>query len=380
MQVFEGHSEDADSKRAVSEAIKDWPVDDAQQPEIIFVFHSTKQNSQKIAQILSERFPNSIITGCTTAGEWRTGHYQSQSLVLTGILSSKIHWALEVIESLDDFNAATASHIYNALLEKLDVRRSDLTPKRHFCIGLIDGMTGLDGAAVAAMANELGNVPFLGGIAGDDLKFEKTYVIANGTAISGGAVFILAESDEPFKCIKHQHFVPGNIDMVISKADELERKVLRLDGKPAAAHYARLLGLKVEELNFQVFSDHPLIYVYGGEPYVRSIQSVGDDGSLIFYCAIEEGMVLNLCEHRDMASELKQSASGMVDDSGKAKLLFMCNCVFRSLEAEGQAQSQILARHVATVASHVIGFNTYGELWNGLHINQTLVALALGRE
>lgn len=380
MQVFDGCSESKNSEQAVIEATKGWPVHRNESPEIIFVFHSTEQNSQEVAQALNERFPDSLIAGCTTAGEWRTGVHQSQSLVLTGISSPKVRWALEVVDSLDDFNEITAKHVYDSLLTKLQIDRSDLTPKRHFCIGLIDGMSGLDGAAVVSMANELGNVPFLGGIAGDDFKFERTYIIANGSTISGGDAFILAESDEPFKCFKHQHFVLGETDMVITKASEAERKVLRLDGKPAAEYYANLIGYKVEDLDFQAFSEHPVIYSYGGEFYVRTITKANEDGSLTFYCAIEEGMVLNLCEHKDMVDELEESIAEVVEGSGKAKLLLMCNCCFRTLESDGKRQSQELAKHASTVASHVIGFDTYGELWNGLHINQTLVALALGRE
>jgi len=380
MLILEGSSKDLDSNAAVAEASKDWPNDVSQAPEIIFAFHSTNQNSQEIAQALSKRFPSSLIAGCTTAGEWINAVHQRYSLVLTGISSSKIRWSLELVDSLDDFTPTSARQVFDALLTKLNVERSDLTPKRHFCIGLIDGMTGADGAAVATMADELGNVPFLGGVAADDFNFAQTHIIANGSSVSGGAVFILAESDEPFKRFKHQHFVPGLIDMVITKADEGNRKVIRLNGKPAAQHYAELIGYKVDDLTFQVFSEHPVIYRYGGESYVRTITSANEDGSLTFYCTIEEGMVLNLCEHKDMVNELEDSIAELVEGEGKAKLLFMCNCSFRALEAEGKKQNQQLAKHAAVAANHMIGFDTYGELWNGLHMNQTLVGLALGKE
>jgi len=380
MQVFEGHSSQHHAEIAIEESTQHWNNDGICNPDIIFAFHSSKQNPEEIATTLARHYPDSLIVGCTTAGEWRTGCYQTQSLILLAITSSKIRWATELVESLEDFNEHTASLAYNALLRKLNIVRSDLTPKRHFCIGLVDGIKGLDGSAVAAMANELGNIPFLGGMAGDDLLFEQTHIIANGRVVSGGAVFILAESDEPFKCIKHQHFVPGNINMTITRADETERRVMRLDGKPAAKRYADLLGLGIEDLGFQTFSEHPVIYRYGNESYVRSIQKANSDGSLTFYCAIEEGMVLNLCEHRDITQELDRSISELRGSTEKAQLMLMCNCVFRSLESEAKNQSQALANHAGELARHAVGFNTYGELWNGLHINQTLVALILGRE
>jgi len=378
MQVFEGHSLLTDAVAAVDEAISDW--DKAVRPDIIFAFHSTKQDPHLVAKVLRERFPDALIAGGTTAGEWRTGNYQKSSLVLTSISSPNIRWSLDVVEDIVDITEKTATDVFRNLLTKLDITPSDLRPNRHFCIGLVDGVRGLDGSAVAAMANQLGNVPFLGGNMADDLKFTETFVMANGRAISGGGVFVLAECDEPFKPFKHQHFVPGDVDMVISRAVESERKVLRLDGKPAAEHYAKLIGYAVEDLCFQVFSDHPVIYRYGDENYVRTITSANDDGSLTFYCAIEEGMVLNLCKQKDMSAELEEQISGLVEDGGEASLLLVCNCSFRGLEAEGKSLSQDLAKHVTRAAKHVMGFDSYGELWNGLHINQTLVGLAIGRE
>jgi len=378
MQVFEGYSSLTDAAAAVDEAISDW--DQSAKPDMIFVFHSTKQNPHEIAKVLSTRFPSALIAGGTTAGEWITGSYQRASLVLTSIASPKIRWSLRVVEDLKAFTEQTAADVFYHLLKKLDITPSDLRPNRHFCIGFIDGVSGLDGSAVAAMSNQLGNVPFLGGNVADDLQFKETFVIANDRAISGGGVFVLAECDEPFQPFKHQHFVPGDVDMVITRVVESERKVLRLDGKPAAEHYAKLIGYAVEDLCFQVFSDHPVIYRYGDESYVRTITSANEDGSLTFYCAIEEGMVLNLCKQKDMSGELEQQISHLVEGDGEASLLLVCNCSFRGLEAEGKALSQDLAKHVTRAAKHVVGFDTYGELWNGLHINQTLVGLAIGRE
>ncbi|GAV19416.1 hypothetical protein MMIC_P0350 [Mariprofundus micogutta] len=380
MQVYDGYSKHADAVEAISEATSNWPDVVMFKPDVIFVFHSTAQDPHTVAAELSKRFPKALIAGSTSAGEWTSGSYQNGTLVLLAITSDKIRWTYSVVESLSDFSEEGAQEVYNQLLEGMQIDRSDLRSDQHFCIGFVDGMAGVDGRAVAAISSQLGNIPFLGGCAGDDLKFEKTHVIANGKAYSGGAVFLLAESELPFRRIKHQHFVPGTKDVVITKANESERKVLRLDGMPAADYYAELLGKQVGELDFQVFSDHPVMYRYAGENYVRSITSANDDGSLTFYCAIEEGMVLNLCQHQDMVEELDSSMNELVDEIGQAEVLFMCNCVFRSLEAEGKKQSQALAEHASIAAKHVIGFDTYGELWDGLHINQTLVGLALGHE
>jgi len=380
MQVCEGYSQQGDAADAIAEATSGWPEGSSFVPEMIFVFHSMAQDTDAVTLELSARFPGALIAGCTTAGEWSSGRHHNGALVLTAIASPNIRWSIHVVESLANFSAESARIVYDSLLGQLQIDRSDLTPKRHFCIGLTDGIAGVDGSAVAEMGAELGNVPFLGGVAGDDLKFEKTYVIANDQAYAGGAVFIFAESEIPFRQIKHQHFIPGEHEVVITSAIEPDRKVLKLDGMPAAERYAQLIGCKVKDLDFQMFSEHPLIYHYGNDDYVRTIFSADDDGSLSFYCTIEEGMVLNLCEHRDMTFELNKEMKNLLQDHGHVQLLFLCNCSFRSLEAEGKNLNQGLAEITGSVAEHVVGFDTYGELWNGLHVNQTMVALAIGFE
>lgn len=378
MKVFNGSSNENDARKAVIEATAEWPIIESKHPEMIFVFHSSRQDSDEISRALAERFPNSLIAGCTSAGEWQTGIHQTQSLILSGISSTNIRWALEVVESLDEFDEEIARNIYKTLLGKLGVEPIDVTPENLFCIGFTDGWKGVDGSIIATMSNVLGNVPFLGGVAGDDFLLVNTYVIANESAISGGAVFILAESDEPFSIFEHQQFVPGSKEMVITEANVAEKRVYHMDGKPAAKYFANLICKTVEELNFQVFAENPVISLHGRESYVRTIYKSNEDGSLTFCCTIEEGMVLHLCEQRDMVSEMKRCVSELINKSGKGKLLMIFNSSCRAFEAETKKQNRELAMLMADAASHVVGFDTYEEQWNGLQMNQNLVGLSIG--
>jgi len=375
MKVLEGTSNHSDASMAVSEAVSLW--DNRFTPEILFVFHSTRQDPSVVSSALAERFPKSLIVGATTAGEWVNGKHQHGSLALLAIASSDIRWAVEVADHLDQFNAEDCSRLCENLLGKLDVSFADLSPKRHFCLSFFDGLSKCEESVISMLSAELGDIPLLGGSAGDDLKFEKTFVLANGKALQNAALFVLAETKLPFKTIKHQHFIPGEVDTIITKADVAERVVYHLDGMPAAQRYAALLDLQVEELNAAVFSEHPLIYQHQRECYVRSISQVGENNSLIFYCAIEEGMILNLCSHQDMVQQLEYTLHESGELPEQPALMLVCNCILRRLEAESHNSIQDLARVLQHSSKHVFGFDTYGEQWQGLHINQTMVALAL---
>jgi hypothetical protein len=113
-----------------------------------------------------------------------------------------------------------------------------------------------------------------------------------------------------------------------------------------------------------------------GANYVRSIQKVNPDGSLKFYCAIERGVVLRVAKGIDLVANLEGALSQVRAQIGPPQLVLTCDCILRKLEIaeEGldEAVSDLLRRNNA------VGFNTYGEQFCGVHVNQTLTAIALG--
>lgn len=375
MTIHDGFSDNVHVRIAIEEATKLW--DDGFMPDILFAFHSTRQDSAALSTGLAEYFPDCLIVGSSTAGEWMNSRHQHDTLVLSGICKPEIRWSVAVAEQLDQFDDHDADRLCNSLLNQLGIHFTDLNPEHYFCLSLIDGLSKCEENIISMISTRLANTPLLGGSAGDDLKFENTYVLANGKSYQNAAVFVLAESRLPFKAIKHQHFVTGEVETIITRADISERIVYHLDGIPAAERYAQLLGLEVEDLDVNVFSIHPLIYQHQRECYVRSIAQVGEQNSLVFYCAIEEGMILNLCSHQDMIQQFSRAMDEINNPPGKINLMFVFNCILRRLEAESIDIIQDLADKVGAVSSHTIGFDTYGEQWNGLHINQTLVALAI---
>ena len=54
-----------------------------------------------------------------------------------------------------------------------------------------------------------------------------------------------------------------------------------------------------------------------------------------------------------------------------------CDCFLRRLEIENDGGVESVATLLRQ--QRVIGFNTYGEQFNGMHINQTFTGVAIGR-
>jgi hypothetical protein len=109
---------------------------------------------------------------------------------------------------------------------------------------------------------------------------------------------------------------------------------------------------------------------------VRSIQKANPDGSLTFYCAIDEGLVLRVVRGVDLLGNLEHAFDNLRTSVGPLQMVIACDCVLRNLEI---AQSG-LKESVGAVLhqNNVVGFSTYGEQFRGVHVNQTLTGIAFG--
>jgi hypothetical protein len=241
---------------------------------------------------------------------------------------------------------------------------------------LIDGLSVREEPVAHALQYALGKIPLIGGSAGDDQKFEKTFIYSDGRFHSDSAVLILINTTLPFRIFKTQHFVPTDKRLVVTEADTAKRIVKEINGLPAAEEYARLVGIDVHELNPMRFAASPVVVVINGIDYVRSIQKANPDGSLTFFCAIEEGLVLRIAHGLDLVNNLGQTFDKIREEIGPPQLVFGCDCILRNLEIIQNGLKdrveEILQRN------NTIGFSSYGEQFHGVHINQTLTGIAIG--
>ncbi|MEO1613295.1 MAG: FIST N-terminal domain-containing protein, partial [Pseudomonadota bacterium] len=259
-----------------------------------------------------------------------------------------------------------------AALSSLRIARPDWTSD--FACLLVDGLSLKEDQLAAALAAALGPTPFFGGSAGDGLRFQSTKVLADGTVRGDAAVAVLVRSSCPFQIFKIDHHAPTDVKMVVTAADPERRIVSEINAEPAAAEYARILGKDPGQLTPFFFAAHPLLVQIGGQKHVRSIQRVRDDGALVFFSAIDEGVVLTVAEAGDIAAHLDESLHALGRDRAPEAIIGF-DCILRRLEAE---QSQAAGAVSRCFSRHgVVGFNTYGEQINGAHVNQTLTGIAV---
>jgi hypothetical protein len=345
-------------------------LDDADLSAVL-IFVSSGYRLDRLGSALEHGFSVPVF-GCTTAGNIGPGGYLHNGIQAVGIIGQSIAVQIHLIAPLNQCQSLVA-----------DLgRRIDGTPSkpgaRRFGLLLVDGLARLEERLASALHHCLPEIPMIGGSAGDDLLFEHTFVFADGRFIENAAIFALFETTLPFAAIKFHHFVPGDDLLVITEADAQTRTVQEINGEPAALAYASHLGLSIGALSPAVFSRSPLMLKLGNEHYVRSIQCCNDDLSLTFYCAIAKGIVVRIGRAVSPEAAFEQAFAAVRRTVPKPGLVIGCDCILRRLEFEQEGSERqiggLLEKH------KVIGFSTFGEQFNALHMNQTFTGLAIGGE
>ena len=365
MNIFTAYSVETDVNLAVQE-IKQQIGNT--QPKLILFFASSNYNPQEISGKMQEAFGNVMTFGCTTSGEIVTGKVLKNSVVAMALNSNIISdYKVLFASKIKEGNPVKDS--FKLFEEHFGEKMMDMDPKKYVGIILADGLSGAEEKLMEKIG-DLTNLTFIGGSAGDDLKFKETFVFAGGKAMTDSAILALLKPAAKFDFIKTQSFSELSSKLIATKVNEEKREVLEFNNKPAVQAYAEALGLKPEEIA-NSFMHNPIGLMVDQEPYVRSPQQVKGD-SILFYCNIKQGMDFSLLESKDIISDTQKALDDKVKEMSGISGIINFHCILRALELEQKGLSGKYGEIFKDIPT--IGFSTYGEEFIG-HINQTSTIL-----
>ncbi|GAC1311893.1 MAG: FIST N-terminal domain-containing protein [Vulcanimicrobiaceae bacterium] len=350
-------------------------IGEARAGAVIF-FCSARYDLDALARALEREFEGTELIGCSTAGEIAPDGYADGALVGLSLARDDYATVAGHIDDLSVTSLVRVCDLVQALLRRLLVRAPGANATNTFAILLIDGLSGVEEPVLSAIARELGEIAIVGGSAGDNLRFRETVIFHDGDFRTSSAVLMLVHTWLPFEVFKTQHIVSSDVKMVVTEADPVRRVVTEINAEPASDEYARLVELEGRPLAPMLLATHPLQVRVGGDDYTRSIRNVNDDGSLTFYCAIDEGIVLSAGRGIDLVADLGRLFSQLADTVGPPSAILGFDCIFRRLELKERRLESTASRLLR--ANNVVGFSTYGEQYHAMHLNQTFSGVALG--
>ena len=356
-------------------------------PAFAFVWFSpTRHEAAEIVERLGRLAPTLAFGGCSTSGEITPDGLQEHGIVALLLPREHFRVSLSALEEVQTLGMeAIARHALEHRVRFLDgptcpsdgtATPLDPAPEKVFGLCLIDGLVYAEEAVMTALDRGLDGIPMIGGSAGDDLAFRRTEQILPGRVIRRGALLALIECRLPFRLYTDNSFVPTDHRLVVTASDPDRRIVHEFNAEPAADAYARAIGVDTASLDARTFASHVLVVRIGGEHYCRSIQRLGADGSLIFFCAIDDGLVLTVARSEGMVRSSRRAIERIEAEIGPTGTLFGFDCVYRRLDARHRGiteRAETLYRDKGFV-----GFNTYGEQFRSMHINQTFTGVAIG--
>ncbi len=309
---------------------------------------------------LNAHYPNSVVIGCSTAGEIFGDEIHDHSLAVAVAKFDKTRLCAETFQVSSPQESVSIGR-------KIARRLADVELKAIFVLS--DGLQVNGSALTQGLAAELEpHVVVTGGLAADADRFEGTWVLHEGKPTSGliTAVGFYGEA------LQVGHGSGGGWDIfgpdrlvTRSKANVL----LELDGKPALALYKSYLGELADQLPssgllFPLAIRTPL----GQDDVVRTILAVdASEQSLTFAGDIPEGATVRLMHaNMDRLIEGASSAAEGTDmhlGDDQDLLAVAISCVGRRLVLKDRCEEEVEAvLEVFPPNIHLIGYYSYGEI------------------
>ena len=336
-------------------------------PVAVIFFASSRYDPTGISSAMKNAFPDATVIGCSTAGEIVTGRMLQNSVVAMAFESDAIAGIASDVIDLQD--RQSPAKVVIGLAEKFGSNPLDLSIDQYVGMILIDGLS-LAEERIMEKIGDLVNITVIGGSAGDDLAFQKTWVYLDGKAYPNSAILTLIKPGCKFDVIKTQSFCGMNKKLVPTAVDEDIRRVQEFNGKPAVTAYAEALGLNEADIESQ-FMIHPVGLMSDDEPYVRAPHRI-EGKSIFFHCQIRENIELEVLSPTDIIEETRKALVSMEKKVGKIQGLINFNCSERTFLLKKAQKCDEYGALFSMIPT--IGFSTYGEEYIG-HMNQTATML-----
>jgi hypothetical protein len=212
---------------------------------------------------------------------------------------------------------------------------------------------------------------FVGGSPGADAAFRETRVVVGTDSTTFGCALMLLEVARPFRVARACHFVATDKHFRVTRADG--RRLIELDGQPAAEVYARHVGLPQSALSLETLFMNAAGIVIDGQAWVRqAVPPVQDHGTITLGCSVVEGAELYFLKQRiDLVSHLREEIATARAELKEIRGALLFDCALRRFELEANNAKDAYARLIDFPAA---GFHTHGESLIG-HMHQTLTAL-----
>jgi hypothetical protein len=359
-----GRSNNPDPVKAGAEACKMALSEAGNKADLIIVFSTVAYDQKKMLEGVRSVFKEIPLVGCSDSGEITGEGPVSKHVAVMALSSDSINFTIGVGEGTDK-----NSHKAGAMAAEEVKKKAG--KKLSLFMMLPDGLAENGAATVRGVQEVLGrNFPIIGGSAGDDFLFKKTYEYCNDQVLTNAMVGIGLSGKFSFGVGVRHGWEPIGLPMKVTKAKGA--KLIEVNNRPALSIYEDYFGKKAEELIKEPIARMAYTYPLGmslegsDELLIRDVVIANEKGEITCAAEIPEGSEIRLMlgdpdKAIQAAEEAAESALSQLKGA-KPKVVFVFDCMARCkllgprIGEEITAIQNVIGREVP-----LIGLYTYGE-------------------
>ena len=362
----------------------------AKEVQLVFVFSSVKYDQQQVVNGVRSVTGKADLLGCSDAGNITTLGPDRKSVAVMVIYSNTLRWTIGLGRGIAENAKSAGMEVVQEIL------KNHKEGKGKVLMILPDGLAGNGADIIRGAQDALGEgLPIVGGSAGDDFLFQKTYQYYGDQVLSGTVPGILFDGEIRIGIgVRHGWMPIGEPHQATrSQGNILEQ----IDGKPAVSIYEEYFGKRAEELRAEPLARMAIVYPLGitvpgsAEYLIRDPITVREDGALVCAAEVPQGSQISLMigGKQEAIQAAKIAAQQALETCPRPRFAFIFNCI---------ARNKVLGEHVgeeidvirSTLGSQtdLLGFYTYGEQaplmgfvgknCQSQFCNETMVILTIG--
>ncbi|MEK7166879.1 MAG: FIST N-terminal domain-containing protein [Patescibacteria group bacterium] len=394
IQTGVGRSNNADSQKAGQEACQQAIDQIKEKPDLIMVFSSVALDQEKMLQGVNSAAQGAIVVGCSDSGEITTQGSVRGHVVVMAISSDKIKFTIGLGKNVKENSFRAGQEAAEEVIKKAPEKIS-------LFVSLLEGLTGNGAAIVRGFKAALGeHFPIIGGSAGDDFAFKKTFVYYKDQVLTDTTIGIGLSGEFSWGVGVKHGWEPIGLPMIVTKSEGAVIK--EINNKPALSIYQDYFGKRAEELIKEPIAKMAYTYPLGmtvkgsSELLIVDVVIANEKGEITCAAEVPQGSEIRLMlgDPEKAIQAAKEAAENALNQlKGAApKAIFVFDCMARHKLLGAQINEEIQAiQNVLGQKIPLLGFYTYGEqaplgskidsnICNSVFHNETMCLLVLGEK
>jgi len=353
-------------KEVIEEAIKSLGP-----PTLTFLFTTDSYNQKEIYKASKQILGDSKIVGFCAGGLITSSGVLKQGVGACTLCGDELRVATHLQRKISESPYKAGREAGEKLLENgIEKGTVFIFP---------DGFATDISEVVYGLYDSMGSdYTYIGGAAGDNLKFFKTYQFTDEGVESDALSVALIDGVDIRTSIGHG-WKPKGSPIIITNA--MGKKVFKIDGKQAFDVYSERAG----GISKDKFAEYSMRYPLGisdidGNFLIRDPLSVNEDGSIDFVSEVPENVVARVMEGNitSLIKEAQKVAKMVSQKTIKPQFILLFDCVSRYMLMGKDFEKELnVIRETIGIDVPMLGVLTFGEVGSytnaPLFHNKTLV-------